>query len=70
VKTGPGIDSAKLPRGFGSKGGLFCPVCRQEAYKQGINESELKLAWFHEGRSWPCVRRLGARPVADTTTES
>jgi hypothetical protein len=51
-------------------------VCRQEANRQIINETDLKIGWLHEGRAFPCVRKLGARaeqeviagPVADTTT--
>jgi uncharacterized Zn finger protein (UPF0148 family) len=70
-----GIDEEKVPRGFGKRGGMFCPVCRQEAHTQGFNAEQQKWAWFHEGRAFPCVRKVGARksqgesarPMADTT---
>ncbi len=70
------IDTEKLPRGFGKRGGLYCPVCKQEAERQILNEQDLKIGWLHKGRAFPCVRKLGAgkeqdasaRPVADTTT--
>ena len=77
VVRGYAIDTEKLPRGFGRRGGLYCPVCKQEASRQLINETDLKMAWQHEGRAFLCVRKLGARteqgesarPVADRTNQ-
>lgn len=74
--SGYAIDREKLPRGFGKRGGLYCPVCRQEANRQILNTEDGKIGWLHDGRAFPCVRKLGAsqeqgasaRPVADTTT--
>ena len=75
IVSGYAIDNEQLPRGFGKRGGLYCPVCKQEANRQIINTEDLKMGWLHEGRAFPCVRRLGARksqgesarPMADAT---
>ena len=55
----PSIARDYLPRGFGKRGGFFCPVCRQEARHQGHNPDRTKFVWFHDGRPWPCVRTVG-----------
>lgn len=58
--SGYAIDPEKLPRGFGKRGGIYCPVCKMEASRQIINEEDLKIGWVHDGRNFPCVRKLGS----------
>ena len=70
IKSGYAIDGEALPRGFGRNGGLFCPVCRQEAERFIVSEEKRRLGWVHKGRPWPCTRAMGQdardRSVADT----
>jgi len=67
------LDPERLPRGFGNRGGLFCPVCKQEAERFIVSEAKRRIGWIHVGRQWPCTRAMGQgsengvseRPVAD-----
>ncbi len=60
MKREPWIDKERVPRGFGKRGGIFCPVCRQEARRVLQSDVEGKYMFIHDGRGFPCVKRIEA----------